>query len=170
LHRLSFATLPDSTGAFLIDRYELYYLPTGRQLLNYSSGHVEPSGPPAVFGAPDFGPYDEEHGEEHGEERGEAQPLKHAEGEGTAIAKKLGVQSLSGKAATALRIKSCVSPVILHIATHGFYVRGVKDFLASQGFPQVRPDHGRGRLLHPADEQSRNPLLRSALALAGVQS
>src|SRR5262249_8601724 len=86
------------------------------------------------------------------------------------IARRLGVQPLLADAALEGRLKTCRSPAILHLATHGFFL------------PDQPPDLNRfgrnlellgsaatdfGPLSGPGME---NPMLRSGLALAGANT
>ena len=72
----------------------------------------------------------------------------------------LGVEPWLGKQALEARLKSCRSPRILHIATHGFFLPD----------PAHRPEQGDSRLGRLSDHHLDNPLLRSGLALAGANT
>jgi CHAT domain-containing protein len=87
--------------------------------------------------------------------------LKHTGAEVTEIGRMLGVQPLLGRDALESTVKSSKSPIIVHLATHGF-------FLTPPGRQDVSDEvYGVfGRL--PSDRA--DPLLRSALALAGANT
>jgi CHAT domain-containing protein/tetratricopeptide (TPR) repeat protein len=90
--------------------------------------------------------------------------------EGERVAAMLGVEPWVEGAALEARLRSCRSPRILHLATHGFFLRdqphdrgrGSRDLGALAGIAA-----GLGRLAGPGME---NPLLRSGLALAGANT
>lgn len=91
--------------------------------------------------------------------------------EGERIAALLGVQPWLEAAALEGRLKAYRSPRILHVATHGyFFIKPPSDpneearNLGDQGFVE---EGDRGRL---DGKGLKNPLLRSGLALAGVNS
>jgi CHAT domain-containing protein len=50
-----FAALPTDDEAYLIDRYTISYVPTGRDLLRTVGQSVGSAAPPVVIGGPDFG-------------------------------------------------------------------------------------------------------------------
>jgi tetratricopeptide (TPR) repeat protein len=93
--------------------------------------------------------------------------LPGTRGEGERVATLLGVQPWLGRDALERRLKqSCRSPRILHLATHGFFLRDQPDTRegASLDF---------GLAAGPGPEGGRlpeNPLLRSGLALAGANT
>jgi CHAT domain-containing protein len=81
------------------------------------------------------------------------------------------VQPWLGAAAVEGRLKDCRSPGILHLATHGFFLadqpRDPNQNLHDPGTLPASADGGAGRLFRARLE---NPLLRSRLALAGVNT
>ena len=90
--------------------------------------------------------------------------------EGERIAAMLGVEPWIEGSALEARLKACRSPRILHLATHGF-------FLADQKRDPNEEQRGLGALSWEAGSLDRfsgrsfeNPLLRSGLALAGVNT
>ena len=114
LTRLSFATLPTDDG-FLLDRYTISYLTSGRELCEEWEAEASP---PVVVAAPDYN--------SHG-----AAPvpdpsmpfwfgdLPGSRVEGEQVAERMGVKAISGPAATKRYLTECHSPVVLHISTHG---------------------------------------------------
>jgi CHAT domain-containing protein len=52
---VSFAALPTDDGGYLIDRYTISYVPTGRDLLRTVGPSAGSIAPPVVIGGPDFG-------------------------------------------------------------------------------------------------------------------
>ena len=90
--------------------------------------------------------------------------------EGEQIARRLGVVPLLAGAALEGRLKTCRSPRILHLATHGFFLPDqTRD--PNRDFRNMEllggPDAHLGRLAGPGME---NPMLRSGLALAGANT
>ena len=53
--RVPFDALPTDDGAYLIDRYAIHYVPTGRDLLRAGVPADGAAAPPVVVGDPDFG-------------------------------------------------------------------------------------------------------------------
>ena len=155
----------DEQGRYIVERYSVTYLTSGRDLLRVQVPAPSQS-PPLVVAAPLFG------------EPGPASPTRSAHGENprrsTTAASDLasvyfaplvgtkeearGIQSLfpdakllTGAQATKAALQQVAAPRILHIATHGF-------FLGDIG---AAPAEASGA--HPG-----NPLLRAGLAFAGA--
>lgn len=163
LARLPFEILPlgDGPNERLIHRLPVSYLSVGRDVLRFGQQPTQPPTTPLVIADPDFdlvAPAG----------AGQASPVAvsihfgrlagtHQEGE--TVGRLLGVEPLLAEAALKRRVKEQPSPRVLHIATHGF-------FLTPQ--PGSSPAE-RDRLSRLAD-QVENPLLRSGLALAGINS
>jgi CHAT domain-containing protein/Tfp pilus assembly protein PilF len=189
LSRLPFEVLPNQNGHRLIDDYFISYLNCGRDLLRISTPPWGKANVPLVVADPDFDlqitnvsqPSVAAHqGTSHSAlshrstdlERSKLrfEPLPKTRIEGERIAGKLGVEPWLEADALEARLKSCHSPSILHLATHGF-------FLSDQ---QREPYNELGHLepLSPANDLwprlvgpwLENPLLRSGLALAGANT
>jgi CHAT domain-containing protein/tetratricopeptide (TPR) repeat protein len=161
LTQLPFEVLPvEKHGAFLIDRYRISYVVTGRDVLRFGAPPSGQPGAPLVIADPDFDlglpgtPAPAEPPEHRAVEldRGfHFDRLPGTRSEGEQIAQMLGVQPWLGKDALEGRFKQqCRSPRILHLATYGFFLQ-----------------EGWGRLAGPLPE---NPLLRSWLILAGANT
>jgi HEAT repeat protein/CHAT domain-containing protein len=177
LNLVPMGALSDKKGRFLIERYPITYLTTGRDLLRLD-GTGETHGSPLILAGPDF----DGEGKIARAPRREAlvlraprsadlstftfPPLTGAVEEGTALAKLLPKAELRlGNEATEGALKRARGPQILHIATHGF-------FLPDQTGPGPTAE---SELDEPSDQPPRpgamrreNPLLRSGLALAGA--
>jgi CHAT domain-containing protein/tetratricopeptide (TPR) repeat protein len=80
--------------------------------------------------------------------------------EGIAVAALLNVEPFLGGAAREEVLKSAHSPLVLHIATHGFFLPAPR--------PQSAESHGTRSA--GMDAAARNPLLRSGIALAGANA
>jgi tetratricopeptide (TPR) repeat protein len=183
LSRLPFAALPIDNG-YLLDRYELTYLDTGRDLLRRGPD-VSAPGAPLVIADPDF---DLELLTVPASQRQQPfESLSETREEGAFVAAALGVAPLMGAEATEGRLRSAQSPRILHIATHGFFladdrpprpgnVADVATLISIPGFGNHlvhlidKPrDIEEGEDLDPFTRLGRlsDPMLRSGVALAG---
>jgi CHAT domain-containing protein/tetratricopeptide (TPR) repeat protein len=184
LAKLPFEVLPTDNSHRLIDEYHISYLSVGRDTLRFG---VLSSGWPTdalVIADPDF---DLSSGiaatftqigklQEHSLQNLDRKNLHFGRllgtrTEGERIASMLGVQPWLEARALETHLKTCQSPHILHLATHGFFLanqrrdpnRGLRD-LGAIGW---QADGGIDRL---SDLRLENPLLRSGLALAGVNT
>jgi CHAT domain-containing protein/tetratricopeptide (TPR) repeat protein len=91
--------------------------------------------------------------------------------EGQCVSQLLGVIPLLSATALESRLKACRSPLVLHLATHGFFLpdRSRAPHVEQHNFTTVDLDLDQpmGRFFLPGVE---NPMLRSGLALAGVNT
>ncbi|MFC1597011.1 tetratricopeptide repeat protein [Planctomycetota bacterium] len=183
LNQLPFEVLPIGDGKRMIDEYQLSYLSVGRDVLRFGAVSTGQPGPAVVAADPDFDlglnvadGMAAETGDFRGRKSrgvdrslGEFKRLPGTREEGEHIARMLGVEPWLDDSVLESRLKGCTSPWILHLATHGFFLEDQKidlealgrgmQFVASEAFSQG-PGPTAGRL--------ENPLLRSGLALAGV--
>jgi hypothetical protein len=186
LNVLSFAMLPMADGGRLLDKFRISYVSSARELLKL--GTCRPNVPttrPLVYGDPDF---DLRAGDDGGLgapsivarrgmpiddlARGRMRfcKLPGAREEANEIASLYGVSAIVGRDVLEGTLKrQCRSPSMLHIATHGFVLYD----------PSFGPYDGddlfdrRDELvigLHLGDTLLANPMLRSALALAGANT
>jgi CHAT domain-containing protein/Tfp pilus assembly protein PilF len=172
LTRLPFGALPLSRSGFLIDRYEISYLNSGRDLLRLNRAGGGRATGPLVVADPDFD-YDTAARSTSGEP---AVPNNYScdllrsnlyftrlggtRREGEEVARLLEISPLLDRSALEQSLKQASSPLILHIATHGF-------FLPNQ---EIEPAEGDLSQLVGGffNRRIENPLLRSGLALAGA--
>ena len=192
LNLIPFAALVDEQGRFLVERYSISYLTSGRDLLRLQVAR-ESKNPPLVVAAPDFGePNEVEVAQapkpkiailkDKSKDRQIAAsarstirkfsflPLPYTAQEGESLRTLLPDSTLLTKRqATKAALQQVRSPRLLHIATHGFFLEDLK----------LTPPGGRGyevfdvpeRILKSIEERGvrvENPLLRSGLALAGA--
>jgi CHAT domain-containing protein len=182
LNLIPFGALVDASDRYLIERFTLTYLTSGRDLLRLAAPRSSRS-TPLVVAAPD---YDASFRVAAAKARGEGeptsarrsrelgalrfQPLPGTLQEAKAVEKALGVQALTGDRATEAALKGVQGPRVLHVATHGF-------FLPDQALEPRSPAGIRTQPLGPGAPASvlahppptgENPLLRSGLALAGA--
>jgi CHAT domain-containing protein/tetratricopeptide (TPR) repeat protein len=164
LIRLPFQALAADDGRDVIDDYTISYLSTGRDLIRKRHAAGRQPGTPVVVAAPDFElpQANAAHGGEQTRDPRLAglffSPLDGLRKEGRAVARLLGARSLMGPEAIESSVKALRSPWVVHIATHGFFLRDEQD-------PSGASSMSGPTALGAASE---NPLLRSGLALAGA--
>jgi CHAT domain-containing protein/lipopolysaccharide biosynthesis regulator YciM len=187
LNLIPFEALVDESGQFLVERYSISYLTTGRDLLRLQTTRSSRSGP-VIVADPFFG----EPAPVQVAKAKSATPLVSsrvavrrsitaaadlsgvyfAPLDGTAMEARAiksqfpDAQLLIGRKATESAVKQITAPSILHIATHGFFLEDANGPAKSE---QAKLNQGnkdsRGVA---ADAGAGNPLLRSGLALAGA--
>ncbi len=163
------ALYDDDRKEYLVQRYALSYLTSGRDLLRLETTANKTS-PPVVFADIDYKQQDinvaaKTHGIENRRSNDFAslkfERLPATSEEGKQIKKIFPDTNLfTGKQATEGVIKEIPTPNILHLATHGF-------FLPEQEKPDVTINDLNQQLDQPIPLNIENPLLRSGLALAG---
>lgn len=195
LNLVPFGALVDEQGRYLVERFSLTYLTSGRDLLRLRARAASRSGP-VVFADPLFGaasaspttmtpppagvaasagtaPSSSSSSPLPGARRSadfgqlSFTQLKGTAEEGRALRTTLaGVRLLTGAEATESALKNLAAPSVLHVATHGFFLPDA-----------ARADtlDARGLSLAPppaggAGARGENPLLRSGVALAGANN
>ena len=120
LSLVPFAALVDAKGQFLVENYLLGYVTSGRDLLRLEAS-VNSGGPPVIVADPEYGQGD---GPILAGNR--YKPLSRLEGteqEGQFIQKLFPKAQLLVKGqATKKALKEIARPVLLHIATHGYFL------------------------------------------------
>ena len=173
LNLIPFEALIDEHGKYLVERYSITYLTSGRDLLRLQVARKGREGPLLVAN-PSFGepPTDQavavtnrtssgirRHSVTSGHSLSEVYfaPLASTDLEGRAI-KRLFPDAtlLNGEQATESALKRTRAPDILHIATHGFFLQDSKTLA----------EEAAGTRGISASVKLENPLLRSGLALA----
>jgi len=189
LNLLPFAALVDERGRYVVERYSISFLTSGRDLLRLQIPRESKDGP-LVVAAPDFGRRGqvealslEKHGKDvlEGEVKAEPTrsaikdfyfpPLPYAEREGEALRGLLpGATLLTKGQATKSALSQVRSPRLLHIATHSFFLEDQQLTSAGErGARALNDDSERAlQLLEARGVRIESPLLRSGLALAGV--
>jgi CHAT domain-containing protein/Tfp pilus assembly protein PilF len=175
LNLIPFAALVDERDRYLVERYAITYLTSGRDLLRLRTS--EPSkNAPLVVANPLFGKAaavaaqaDQHSGDSgnHAGDQGQAitdptriffQALPGTKHEAQSIKAMLpDAVVLMREEATEAVLKKASAPRILHIATHGFFLNDPETTLAENT-----------TRLYRRTARIENPLLRSGLALAGV--
>lgn len=171
LHTVPFEALVDESDHYLVERYGMTYLGTGRDLLRPRSSNTA-MGTPFILANPTFArnPNPQESAAAVTRKvdfrKAHFEPLPGTAAEAEGIRKALpNAAVVTGESATRDALLSLARPSILHIATHGFYLAQPK---------QGKTDGTRGAFdLEPAkapaaESTSADPLLRSGLALAGA--
>ncbi len=176
LNLIPFAALHDGKQYLLDAPYQFLYLGSGRDLLRRALG--QPQQPAVVMADPDFGgPLtataqsdsrtmdDDTRGLYDG--LASLAPLKGARAEGIYVGGLLHVSPLLDAAATEARLRQVRSPFILHVATHGLFLRS--ELAESRGtratMVGVRPNDTFNQMTGRTGDRS---LSRSALVLAGA--
>ena len=182
LNLIPFAALVDERGRYLVEDFTLTYLTSGRDLLRLQITS-ESEQPPLVMANPLY----DDSGRSKAETLAVAAkrnvdfnsidfsklrypPLRGTAAEAKALSALMpGARMLTGAAATEAALKQVRSPLILHVATHGF-------FLTDQ--PRQAETRGRGVGLAASQSdladapagasRNENPMQRSGLILAGV--
>ena len=177
LNLTPFAALVDEQGRYLVEQYSITYLTSGRDLLRLRERAASRQ-EALIIADPDFGP-------RQGRLAGKIQapssvaallaqadftPLPGAAEEATALRQLLPQAiALTRAQATETALKQAAAPRILHIATHGFFLAAAPESDATargQRLLLQQKSDGSTGAISPTE----NPLLRSGLALAGVNA
>lgn len=185
LNLIPFGALVDEQDRYLVETYSITYLTSGRDLLRLQV-HTSNQQGSVIFANPLF----DSGGNTNNDPDREAASIADASGKGrrsadlkdakfnalpgtAGEAKALAdiltdVKVFTGTQATEAALKQVSGPRILHVATHGF-------FLPDRLRANAESAGGRGLGIAPSAQMSQmqtvrdeNPLLRSGLALAGV--
>jgi CHAT domain-containing protein/tetratricopeptide (TPR) repeat protein len=184
LDLIPFEALVDTQGRYLIERFSVTYLTTGRDLLRMQVARVSKSGP-LVIANPAFGepgttsvakldrptkPHDAIARRRSITTAQDLSSVYFAPLSGTAEeAREIkslfpDAQLLTGTNATKSALKQVDAPSILHIATHGFFLQDSDENTPPD---KQKPAASDTRSV-PASSKIENPLLRSGLALSGA--
>jgi len=174
LNVVPFSALVDDHGDFLVKRYTFTYLTSGRDLLRLAIKTTAQDGG-AIFADPAFdadppapgpaGTAPTTRGRRSADLTSQTwKPLPGTGEEADEVGKHMrGLTVYRGKAATETALKSVHGPRILHLATHGFFLR-------DEPPPEPTAEPAAPLVAGPtlSAEVRENPLLRSGLALAGA--
>ncbi|MEW6734815.1 MAG: tetratricopeptide repeat protein [Acidobacteriota bacterium] len=166
LNLLPFEALVDEQNRYLIESYEISYLTSGRDLLRLQT-HLHSQQPPLIIADPDFaiGP---------GPRLGDKvfQPLQRLVAtaqEAVEIKARLtDAKLLLQNTATKDALKDVHRPLLLHIATHGFFLEEQATTLPTQADQRLAVRTMAEAI--PTGVKLENPLLRSGLFLAGANA
>ena len=181
LNLLPFAALVDERGKYLVERFSISYLISGRDLLRLQATRGSRSGP-VVIADPDFGGIRRVAGTRlliqkkrpgGGEAGGSLlehvyfPELPYTEQEGEALHALLPQATLlTRRQASKTALMQVRGPSLLHIATHGFFLED--ENLTALGRSSADEPARLLRQTGKSGVRLRNPLLRSGLALAGA--
>jgi CHAT domain-containing protein/Tfp pilus assembly protein PilF len=189
LNLIPFAALVDERGRYVVERYSISYLTSGRDLLRLQAPG-ESKGGPMVVAAPDFGRRSlgevarlEKREKDTSEQEVKDEltrsaikelffpPLPYAAQEGEALRALLqGATLLTKGQATKAALAQVRSPKLLHIATHSFFLEDRQLTSPGERGAQALSDEPE-RALQRFEQRGvriERPLLRSGLALAGA--
>jgi CHAT domain-containing protein len=170
LNLVPFAALVDERGAYLLEKYKISYLTSGRDLLRLQIPRTT-NEPPLIIANPDLedttgwsasqaSPGDQSRSGSLMQMKWT--PIPGAESEAKALKDLMPSALLRiGKEATEAEVKQTNAPSVLHFATHGFFLPDL---------PRVEPSLF-ALLIQPFGSsvaQVENPMLRSGLVLAGA--
>lgn len=166
LNLLPFAALIDAKERFLVQRYAFTYLSSGRDLLRLST-REQPRDAPLLVGSPNFssgGAGTSTGTRSAGLSDLVFPPLPGTAAELDALSKVVpDAEVRRDDAATETAIKSARGPLVLHVATHGFFLADEREAVGGgRGVTYVKGD----AFVPPS--KAENPLIRSGLALAGA--
>jgi CHAT domain-containing protein/tetratricopeptide (TPR) repeat protein len=179
LNLVPFAALVDEQGRYLVERFTITYLTSGRDLLRFER-RVASRQPTTIIANPNFGPTtagrarsrELKHGGSTEAATGSTAgllarayfpPIAGTEAEARALKAVLpDARVLTGNAATKEALMQVAAPRILHIATHGFFIENAP---APSDMPAVRDG---AMSASGARGPVATPLARSGLALAGA--
>ena len=169
LNLVPFAALVDEENNYLIERFTVTYVTSGRDLLRLQVPR-ESRSPPVIVATPAFGePAQVTTDRDSRPQVDYSQvffgPLPGAASEVRALKELLpSATFLTGEQATEAALRRLSGPRLLHVATHGFFLRDEED--AADRDAKVTSTSG--TRLGKWARWVENPLLRSGLALAGA--
>ena len=146
-NQISINTLQDNQGEFVLSKYQIENLSSGKSLLTIPS--PKPIQSAFLVGSPSFG------------EKGTLAPLPGTEKEVRQIdeilkANSVAVELSIGDQASEEKVKAMKNPSLVHVATHGFFeTDNVQKTELELGFEGVK--------------REKNPLLKSGLLLTGAE-
>ncbi len=181
INLMPFDCLSDSDGKYLIERYNINFIPSGRDLIKYKTQWQNRDNKVVVFGNPDFNflPAGREQPDSRNitnlnNKDGIFTSLEYTQKEVEEISNIFGerkiVKYTAGEALEE-KVKLLNSPGALHFATHGFFLTetGWRDIIKNEKEkPEpiliTRSPFGS----FSAQQKLENPMLRSGIALTGA--
>jgi CHAT domain-containing protein/tetratricopeptide (TPR) repeat protein len=182
LNLIPFAALVDERNQYLVKRYTISHLTSGSDLLRLKTLKSSQNAP-LIVANPIFGRVETETGQNTGPAQAKSSevvqsgltngffpPLPSTEREALAIKAMLpeSVVMLRERATEAM-LKQSMAPSVLHIATHGFFLRDQESPpVKRQGITGDNPLRVSNLQFNQWVAKIENPLLRSGLVLAGA--
>ncbi len=174
LNLVPFEALIDEQGRYLVERYAISYLTSGRDLLRMQLARANQS-PPVIFANPLFGGAPSPRSITSADDMSTMYfaPLVSTAAEARAIKSLFpDAMLLTGPNATKVKLQQLQAPRLLHIASHGFFLEDLThdthDTFQTSSGSSVPPLGPSGTRAVNASVKVDNPLLRSGLALAGA--
>jgi CHAT domain-containing protein/tetratricopeptide (TPR) repeat protein len=177
LNLVPFGALVDEQDRYLVERYTITYLTSGRDLLRLRIRAQESKQAPLIVADPSFDASGStaavsEVERSDGANRRSSDftgahfsPLPGTAGEAKALVALFpAAQLFTGARASETALKQASAPGLLHVATHGFFLKDRGNDHAGQ----LPPALNQNSLLRSDTIESENLLLRSGLALAGA--
>jgi CHAT domain-containing protein len=178
LNLVPYAALVDDRGRFLVQDFEITYVTSGRDLLRIKASAAQKSGnskavvlgDPAFDGAAAAGAssanavVDGARGTRGALDNARFPALPGTAAEAKSISGVLGATLYTQNDATKGQLTGVASPVVLHVATHGFFLTKEKE---PPGSATRSLEYDPGDAVTPPP-RTENPLVRSGLALAGA--
>ncbi len=174
LNLIPFAALVDENGKYLVENYSISYLTSGRDLLRLEF-KIDSKQLPVIIGNPDFGPTSNKKIAKTSRTifaRLIFNPLEGTQLEAKAIKELFpDADLLLQKQATEEALNKVVAPLILHIATHGFFLQNtVFDNSEQTRITKIVKTQPIDTKEPSVDIKVDNPLLLSGIALAGANT
>ena len=186
LDLIPFEALTDEQGQYLIEKYSISYLTTGRDVLRLQVARDSRTGP-LILADPNYGEPRPVQQATMAAEKTRLQPATLARRRGITTADDLSMvyfppltgtaqearsiksvfpeaTVLTGRQATKQALEQANAPRILHIATHGFFLKDETE----RTLEKARTAPGMATRSIKANVSIKNPLLRSGLALSGA--
>ena len=171
LNLVPFEALIDAQGRYAMENWLVSYVGSGRDLLQMAARRA-PRSPATIVAAPDYGPPRSP----TCEGRDSFCPLAGAVAEAAELRAYLpGARMVTGKQATKSFLAATVGPAVLHIATHGFFMRDgapaspaatALTSFATRGLYVEGAGFSSFAVPKPGFDDSMNALDRAGLALA----
>ncbi len=181
--RLPFEVLPLNNGLRVIDEYKISYLGTGRDVIRSNFKSNRQSARSLVIADPDFDfaanavagetePVNSLFGRNSLKHTivNFFEPLPATKLEGKNIAKILDAELWIQGEALEASLKKRKSPLILHLATHGFFLEDQKRDTVDDFLSVPSMNFSESGLMRLTQNHFENPLLRSGLVLAGANT
>jgi len=160
----------------VLDELTVSYVTTGRDVLRGQQQVDACIGPPLILADPDFdlasgdtsitSSYDRDTQSDVLPDFYKFDRLQGTRDEGLSIAKLMGVEPALGEGATEGLVKCHSRPILLHLATHGFFLPDTSQFKDTEG---IGCSISNARDLNRLSSYE-NPLIRTGLALAGANT
>jgi CHAT domain-containing protein len=180
LNLIPFSALVDTKGQWLVQRYDMSYLSSGRDLLRLSAPSSPPGQGPVILANPAYGELPAKSGapgtpssrglslDDLGHVR--FPPLPGTQAEADSIHRLLPEATLlTGEHATKAALRALHAPRVLHIATHGFSLgENTTDATRDSRGLELDSVPPSGSSAPPAPRPARDARFFSGLALAGA--